>query len=190
MAQDVVLNNGTPAMVWPLVPDDRAWLREGYTRLSPESRYQRFLTSFTELSEGLLRVLVDSVDGVDHVALVLVALPPGGEEEVVGVARIIRYPDRPASADVAVTVADAWQGRGVATALLAALLRCRPLGVARLVTQVAVGNPASLAMLDRLGDLRIVGTVSGVHDVVVDLPERRGRVPAPRREHQSALHSA
>lgn len=112
-------------------------------------------------------MLVDGVDGVEHVALVLVALPRKGDEEVIGLGRLIRHPDRPTAADVAVTVLDEWQGRGAATVLLDALTQRRPEGVTELITQVASDNPASLAMLRRLGALRITGTASGVHDVEV-----------------------
>jgi RimJ/RimL family protein N-acetyltransferase len=57
-----------------------------------------------------------------------------------------------------VTVLDEWQGRGAATALLAALTERCPPGVTDLATQVAVGNAASMAMLRRLGAVRITGT--------------------------------
>ncbi len=76
----------------------------------------------------MLDHLVDEVDGVDHVALALVAVDRDGVGVPAGVARMIRYRDRPTAADVAVTVFDEWQGRGVATALLDELLRQRPAG--------------------------------------------------------------
>lgn len=180
-AAHVVLRDGTPGMVWPLLPEDREGLRVAYERLSDRSKFHRFLSDVRTLSEPLLRLLVDSVDGVEHVALLLVALPEDGAEETVGVGRIVRHPESPSAADVAVTVGDGWQGRGVATALLAELVRRRPPGVRRILTNVATDNPASVAMLARLGDLRITGTSAGVYDVVVELPaEEAGQVPAPR----------
>lgn len=180
MAEEVVLRDGTPAVAWPLLATDRAALRDGFASLSPDSRYRRFLSGVPRLSESALRVLVDAVDRpdpddptpgpVDHVAFVLVALPPDGEEEAVGVARLVRYPERPDTADVAVTVLDAWQGRGAATALLRVLLGHRPPGTTRLVTQVATGNAASVAMLARLGRLTSRPAGSGVAEVTVELP--------------------
>ena len=183
----LVLRDGTPALVWPLLPEDREALRLAYQQLSPESRYRRFLSDVGALSERLLSLLVDEVDGVDHVALVLIAFPSQGPERLVGVGRVIRDPERPETADVAVTVLDAWQGRGVASVLLAELVRRRGAGVRRLLTQVAIGNPGSLAMLRRLGELRVLGADSGAYDVEVDLtrqPRRQGcgspPLPAPR----------
>ena len=99
----------------------------------------------------MLDHLVDEVDGVDHVALVLVVIGDDHKGVPVGLARMIRYADDPTAADVAVTVVDEWQGRGVATALLAELVRERPEGVTHIVTTVAADNAASLAMLARLG---------------------------------------
>ena len=60
----------------------------------------------------MIQLLVGSVDGVHHIALLLVVLPPEGKEEPAGVAHLLQYPDDPAAADVAVTVVDDWQRRG------------------------------------------------------------------------------
>jgi RimJ/RimL family protein N-acetyltransferase len=164
------LADGTAALVWTLLPKDRETLRHGYEQLSVPARYHRFLSSVPRLTDAMLDTLVDDVDGVDHVALVLVAIDEDHDGEPAGVARMIRYPDRPDAADVAVTVLDRWQGRGVATALLAELLRRRPKGVTTLVTVVADDNPASLAMLRRLGETTVAEAGSGLLDVVVELP--------------------
>jgi RimJ/RimL family protein N-acetyltransferase len=163
------LNDGTRAFVWPLVPADREALREGYEHLSAESRNHRFLSSVPHLTDTMLDHLVDDVDGVHHVALALVVLDDDNRGTPVGVARMIRYSDQPAEADLAVTVVDEWQGRGVASALLRELARQRPVGVTRIVTTVAADNAASLAMLRRLGETST--TPAGIDrlDVVVAL---------------------
>jgi RimJ/RimL family protein N-acetyltransferase len=164
------LSDGTFAFIWPLLPSDREAIREGYEHLSAESREHRFLADVPHLTETLLEHLVDEVDGVDHVALALVAVDEQHVGSGVGVARIIRYPSDPSAADLAVTVEDAWQGRGVATALLTELLRRRPAGVTRIVTTVAADNAASLAMLRRLGPTSVTSGGGNRLDVVVDLP--------------------
>jgi len=165
------LRDGTDAVVWPLLPSDRETVREQYEHLSPESRSHRFLSGMPEVTEPMLDHLVDDVDGVDHVALVLVALPEDAPEVPAGIGRIIRYPDRPTCADVAVTVREEWQGRGVASALLAALSQARPQGIRQNVTTVAADNTRALALLRRMGAMKVNETVPGVLDVVVDLPE-------------------
>ena len=58
-----------------------------------------------------------------------------------GVAHLVQDPDDPTTADIAVTVVDDWQGRGVGIALVAALVQRRPAAVTRLRTLVAVRQP-------------------------------------------------
>jgi RimJ/RimL family protein N-acetyltransferase len=158
-------------LTWSVLPEDREAIREGYEHLSEATRYHRFLSAVPHLTDQLLDHLVDEVDGVDHVALVLFVLDDDNEGVPAGIARVIRYPGRPEVADVAVTVLDEWQGHGVATALLAQLMRERPAGVTRLETTVAADNEASLAMLRRLGDLTVTDVGSGRVDVRVELPD-------------------
>ncbi|MGY1731701.1 GNAT family N-acetyltransferase [Geodermatophilus sp. SYSU D01045] len=168
---EAVLADGTPALVWPLLDTDAEALRAGYAELSPESRRARFLTDLPELSDSLLELLVDGVDGVDHVAVVLTAFPAEGGARPVGVARLVRWPGEPGTADVAVTVLDAWQGRGVGRALLDAVLARRPRDVVRLRTTVAAYNRASLGMLRRAGRLTARHEGGGELTVeVTDLP--------------------
>ena len=167
---EFVLQDGTPAMIWPLLPTDAETLRDVFRRLSPGSRYHRFLQVLDQLDDPMIRLLVDSVDGVHHIALLLTVLPPQAQEELIGVAHLVQYPDDPATADIAVTVVDDWQGRGAGTALVSALLARRPAAVTRLRTLVAAGNRASLALLARAGRVSSGLPEQGVLDVTVELP--------------------
>ena len=170
MITEAQLADGTRAVILPLRPQDREALREGYEHLSAETRNHRFLSSVPHLTGPMLEHLVDEVDGVDHVALALVAMDDDRVGTPVGVARMIRYADQPTEADLAVTVVDDWHGRGVATALLAELVQQRPVGVSRIVTAVAADNAASLHMLRRLGETTTTPAGVGRLDVVVELP--------------------
>jgi GNAT superfamily N-acetyltransferase len=168
---EVTLRDGTPALIWPLLDTDGDLLQQGYAELSSASRRSRFLTELPELSDGLLRLLVEDVDGYDHVAVVLTVLPADGGARPVGVAHLVRDPDRPTTADVAVTVLDAWQGRGVGAELLAAVLARRPADITMLRTTVAAENRASLTMLARGGRMTTRQEAAGVLTVeVTDLP--------------------
>lgn len=169
MITEAELADGTRAFIWPLLPQDRQALHDGYEELSMETRNHRFLASVPHLTDSMLDHLVDDVDGIDHVALALVVIDDDNIGTPVGVARMIRYDDRPTDADLAVTVVDAWQGHGVATTLLAELVRERPVGVSRVVTTVAADNTASLAMLRRLGETTVTSAGSNRLDVVVEL---------------------
>lgn len=175
MLEQVKLRDGTNALVVALERTDKATLAAEYEKLSPETKRLRFLAPVMHLSDSLLAHLVDDVDGVNHVALVLCAETEPDVFDPVGLARIVRYNDVPDAADLAVTVKDEWHGRGVATALLEVLMVHRPVGVERIITEVFNDNPASLAMLRRLGPVHVLDTGSGVSEVDVEL----GPVGAP-----------
>jgi RimJ/RimL family protein N-acetyltransferase len=189
MITEVVLRDGTAGMVVPLLPKDRERLAEEFANLSPESRRHRFLSPVTHLSDAMLRQLVDDVDGIDHVCLVLVAETEDDVFNPVGIARMVRYPDTPDAADLAVTVRDDWQGRGVASALLEVLMQQRPKGVTHILTEVAADNPSSLAMLRRLGPIETEDNGHGVYDVSVDLDDL-GPHPSLREGDTTRLHPA
>lgn len=178
------LRDGSLAVTWALLPGDREGVRAGYEQLSPEAQFHRFLAPVPHLTEGMLEHLVDRVDGVDHIALVLFVFDEDHVGQGAGIARIIRYPEDPEAADVAVTVLDSYQGRGVATALLAELMRQRPEGIRRLVTQVAADNPASLAMLRRLGPTTVEREGGNLLAVTVELPP----APGPPPQHDRPGH--
>src|SRR5260370_27481037 len=108
-AQTVTLRSGDVVWFRQVRPGDAPALARAYVNLGEQSRYRRFFTIMPELSETLLRAATE-VDHTDHEALVA---SPLLSHEIVGECRFIRLPDRPDTADVAVTVVDAWQGRGL-----------------------------------------------------------------------------
>lgn len=169
VAREFTLTDGHEGLIWPLLTSDRRTTQEGFLRLSDKSRYDRFLNSLPRLSERLLDTLVTEVDGEDHVALVALVLPDNAPEQLAGIARMVRYPDQPDAADLAVTVLDDWQRKGVASALLDELLRRRPVGVVRVVTYVNPQNRASLALMKRLGRASVTREGPGASLVVVEL---------------------
>src|SRR5664279_2996756 len=68
---------------------DRQLLLRGFARLSPESRYRRFLAAMPELSEEMVRYLTE-IDHHDHEAIVALDERTG---EGIGVARYVRDPE-------------------------------------------------------------------------------------------------
>lgn len=178
MGTELTLRDGTRAITWALLPSDRDQVAQGYEELSPDSRFHRFLAAVPHLTDSLLTHLVDEVDGVDHVALVLFVFDQEDVGTPAGIGRIVRYPDDPTAADVAVTVAENFRGRGVATALLQSLLLQRPVGVERIVTVVAADNDPSLAMLRRLGPTTVSTPDEGRVNVTVELPEPAAHLSA------------
>ena len=182
MIQEVSLTDGTPAWVFPLRRTDKERLAQEYARLSPDSQRRRFLAPVTSLSPQMLAHLVDDVDWIDHVAFVLHVEGPE-EMEPIAIARMVRYPTVADAADIAVTVKDGWQGRGAATAILPVLLQHKPEGVTHVLTEVSGDNPASLAMLRRLGPVTVHDASHGILDVDVDLSG--AGAPHPDADHAS-----
>src|SRR5688500_15949518 len=110
------LRDGSQVAVRPIEADDKARLKAGFERLSMESRYRRFFSPLPRLSASQLRYLTE-VDHHDHEALV--ATDAGGD--IIAVARYVRSQEEPQVAEVAVTVVDDLQGRGLGSALQDAL---------------------------------------------------------------------
>ncbi|HSP79802.1 MAG TPA: GNAT family N-acetyltransferase [Myxococcaceae bacterium] len=131
-------------------PEDGALLREGFERLSPRSRYQRFLGARPRLSEEEVRYLT-WVDGEAHFALGAVTWGPDGREVGLGVARFIRLPGRPEVAELAVTVVDEAQGKGLGGLLVRRLVEAaRERGLERLECRVLPFNRQMYRMLRAL----------------------------------------
>jgi len=152
----------------PIEPDDRDALARGFARLSEQSRYRRFLSPRGPLSQAELSYLTE-VDHRDHEALVAVD-PEAGEG--VGVARFIRSSEDPAVAELAVAVADNWQGQGVGSLLAAELAkRARDEGITCFTALALAENDAILGLLQDLGEVRTGRTQLGTVELAVDLPD-------------------
>jgi len=161
---------------------DRELLLRGFERLSPESRYRRFLAPMPELSESLVRYLTE-IDHHDHEAMIALDEETG---EGVGVARYVRDADRHEVAEVAVTVIDDWQGRGLGTLLLEVIsARAREEGITTFTALMLAANEEMLDMLKRLDPVRIVDREAGRVEVEVPIPEI-GLAPALRKVLQIA----
>ena len=161
----VVLRDGSQVQIRPVRGSDAPLLADGFARLSARSRQQRFLSPKHSLSAAELRFLTE-VDHHDHEAIG--ALSPA-DGRGVGIARYIRDPGDPEAAEIAVTIADDWQGRGLGTELLARLSdRARQEGICRFTATVAYGNAAMATLLQNMG-AELAGHDHGTVDYVVDL---------------------
>lgn len=140
-----------PVRVRTIQPSDAAGLQAGFEELSEMSRYYRFHSGMRRLPDRMLRYLTE-VDGVDHVALLAFELGAPESGRGVGVARFVRDPAAPATAEVAVTVLDRAQGRGVARRLLAELAEAaRARGIHTFTASVIAGNARARRLLTSLG---------------------------------------
>ena len=157
----VRLRDGARIVIRSVEPDDAEQLKAGFERLGAVSRYRRFLTPIDHLSPRQLSYLTH-VDHASHEAIAALDAVTG---EGIGIARYLRDPDDAGLAEVAVTVADTWQGRGVGTALFERLsARARAAGIERITARMIVGNDAARRMIARTADItheqRGAGTVA------------------------------
>jgi RimJ/RimL family protein N-acetyltransferase len=143
----LVLADGRRLKIRPIERRDRDRLRRLFMRLTPESRYRRYLSPKPTLSERELDRLLD-VDHVHHEALAAVDETNGS---FVAAARYVQVPDQPDVADVAIEVADDLHRQGVGTALaIQTLERARANGITRVTAITLHDNRPARALLRRL----------------------------------------
>ena len=172
----VALRDGSKVLIRPVRPADAPLLADGFARLSDRSRRMRFLARKDQLSAAELRYLTD-VDHHDHEALG--ALDPA-DGRGVGVARYVRDADDPHAAEIAVTIVDDWQGRGLGTELLIRLsARARSEGICRFTALVADDNLAMAGLLRKMSASlagRSPGTVE--YEITLMPPGKNVTTPA------------
>ena len=114
-----VLRDGSGALVRQVRSADAPLLADGFARLSARSRQLWFLTPKKEPSPAGLRCFTD-VDHHDHQA-------PGALDHPgrrgAGTARDVRGAGDPQAAEIAVTIIDGRQGRGLGAEVVAQLCR-------------------------------------------------------------------
>lgn len=148
---DVVhLADGRRVVIRPVLPQDADLTDAFFRNLSGESRYDRFMTHMRDLPPELLRRFTE-VDYADHVALVAEVFA-GGRETVIAEARYVRTTQDPAAAEFAVSVAEDWQGRGLARLLLGKLVcRASAAGIERMVGETLASNWRMLTLARKAG---------------------------------------
>ena len=158
----------------PIESHDKGALAAALEESSSEAVYRRFLAPHGPLSARELRYLTE-VDHHDHEALLAVD-PESGRS--VGVARYIRDRERHDSAEIAVSVLESWQGRGVGKALIHGLAdRAREEGITRFTALMLAHNRAMRQLLADLGPTRVLSSGAGAVEHAVDLSREQ---PAAR----------
>jgi acetyltransferase len=116
--------------------------------LSDNARHFRFMVALRELTREML-IRFTQIDYDRELALVAL-VEQGGKETQIGVARYAKVD--PETANFAIVVGDAWQGRGVGARLLRMLIEtARARGISRLQGEVLHENTTALALMARMG---------------------------------------
>jgi RimJ/RimL family protein N-acetyltransferase len=142
------LRNGERIEIRAVRPQDRDDLLAAVGRTSSESLYRRFFAVRRNFSETEESFYLD-VDFVSHVALVVLA-DDNGRQSIVGGGRYVV--NEPGQAEIAFTVVDKYQGRGLGAALLRHLaVIARQAGLRELVAHVLPHNRAMLKVFEKSG---------------------------------------
>jgi RimJ/RimL family protein N-acetyltransferase len=146
---EVALRDGRRVRIRAIRPDDRDEVVQAFDRLSSESRYTRFMAPVRQVPAQVLeRTLylqdphelglvaeIDAPDGIDIVAGARYYVLPGGER-----------------CEFAITVADSWQGAGLASRLLRELIQGASVrGLTCMEGFVLAENDRMLVLARRLG---------------------------------------
>ncbi len=151
---------GTRFNIASLTPADRAQIQAGLKFMSHESIRNRFMGSKREFSEKELDYLT-SLDGINHYAL--------GVEEAgdlhrgVAVIRMVRSASDPSEAEVAITIIDDYQKKGLGSFLLDVLYFA---ALERRITKFAFTFFAQNEGIIRLIEKKGVPEITRSHDSV------------------------
>jgi RimJ/RimL family protein N-acetyltransferase len=147
---DVIhLTDGERVVIRPVLPQDRELMVAFFHDLPADARCSRFMHAVSEPSSELLREFTQ-VDYVNHVALVAEVFVDG-RETAIGEARYVRTAD-PSSAEVAVSVAELWQGKGLAELMLTKLeCRAAAAGVRQLFSETLATNEKVISLARKAG---------------------------------------
>jgi acetyltransferase len=161
---------GLPVALRQARATDRAALLAGFVHLSDESRYARFFTAVPELSPALLNRLTD-LDGELRFALAVFDpehptevdpeadtgdIDPATDGLGIAVARWARNSSSDTTAELAITIIDAYQSRGLGVVLMAGLFAtARRHGITKLRAEVLASNRAMIGLCHRLGGVEV-----------------------------------
>lgn len=161
----LTLADGSEVLVRPIEPGDKDRLAAGLRRLSEETIRRRFLAAKARFSSSELRYLTE-VDGYAHIALV--AVLADDPDTLVAVARCVRLPEAPDTAEMAIVVADPLQGNGLGRRLAQLLAdEARSVGVRRFAATMLGENVAARRIMQTItGRLEGGWSGGGVRELV------------------------
>ncbi len=161
-AADIALRDGSTVHVRPIRPDDEPRLLDLLTSLSPDARALRFFSAGVDLASTAHHD--SNVDYVDTFALVATT---GADPRIVAHALYSREGNE--RAEIAFTIGDEYQGRGLATLLLGQLAEMAAAnGVRQFVAHVRAANYRMLNVFRDSGFPVITHT--GPDEIRVEFP--------------------
>jgi RimJ/RimL family protein N-acetyltransferase len=143
------LQNGTEVTLRAIAATDAPEIMQAFERLTTESRYSRFMQHKRELDPAALDRGVNPRPGRDFAFVA--TIPAADGIDIVGAAQYVRSDESGSRCEFAITVAEDWRGTGLATELLASLVRrARRDGYKVMEGSVLAENAPMLALARKL----------------------------------------
>jgi acetyltransferase len=152
----VTAGNGRDVFIRPILEDDGPLLNDLFNRLSPESRYFRFLSSREFLPEALIYQFTH-LDYYRNFALAA-QIDEEGRRAIIGVGRY-GYDYFQKRTDFAIAVRDDWQRLGLGRILLEKLFAVgKEHGISRFTAEIDPQNTAIKQLIVKMGyDMKYTG---------------------------------
>jgi RimJ/RimL family protein N-acetyltransferase len=166
---DETLRDGTRVTIRAVSPADAELLAKAFAGLDPRSVYTRYFALKKALTDAELAHVAE-IDFVREVMLVA-TVPTTPDESIVATARyVVLDGTKPIAAEIAFTVEEDYQGRGLAGRLLDHMIAIgRKSGVGRFMAEVLPENRAMRAVFARAGNGMRERRDAGVVHVELDL---------------------
>lgn len=155
--QEWPVRGGGRVLVRPVRPDDAEMLQEFVRKLSPESRYFRFVSTLRELSLRMLArfTLIDYDREMALVAISRQRVPDDNgsfaeSERIIGVSRYVTNPDMN-TCEFSLAIADEFNGQGLGSRMMQAIMDvARSKGLAQIEGLVLANNGPMLRLMRAL----------------------------------------
>lgn len=146
----LTLRDGREVTLRAILEADAPEIVQAFERLTAESRYSRFMQHKKALDPAALNRGVHPQAGRDFAFVATIPAVDGFD--IVGAAQYVRVKEGDARVcEFAITVAEGWRGSGLASELLASLVRrARRDGYALMEGSVMAGNAPMLALARKL----------------------------------------
>ncbi len=146
--KETSLPDGTPITLRPIRPEDEPLWSALLTSTSQESLFQRFRQLVRHSHELAARFCF--ID-YDREMAIVAEVMERGERKLVGVGRLVADPDH-LTAEYAVLVSDAWQGRGLGALLTDYCVEIAPVwGVKTIVAYTTSANTRAVSLFRKRG---------------------------------------
>ncbi len=171
------LADGTRINIRPIRPTDEPLLQDFFYSHSDETIYRRYFRSVRAMSHATAQTMVN-VDYRDRMAFVA-TIGDIGMERIIGVGRYAKEKDRPGLVEVAYTVHEDYQGRGLGSVLQKNLERhAQRMGFGGVSGYLFSDNVPMLRVFGHSGDYEAENTEDGVLRVTRWFKRKDGQAPS------------